>query len=259
MTTTIRRLVITAALLAALAPAATMADARPWSIGTAHTLPRGRIEVGIFQPLRYGLRDGLEVSTHALLNALMPNVRLKVGLAEWRDLTLAARFGIHFPTPLLMVLSREGTGGVLPPDVEVPFIVGWDMDLLVTYRLRAGYWITGRATALLAATAGESTMPTMDLPLVFPRSSAYHHGVAFQVGVDLDAHLWRGLWYLVDVDLFLMPGGEGNFALEHTLMLSWRFTRGFAAHLGYKMVWGEYPFGQQFHMLPLADVQWAWD
>ena len=42
-------------------------------------------------------------------------------------------------------------------------------------------------------------------------------------------------------------------------MLSWRFTRGFAAHLGYKMVWGEYPFGQQFHMLPLADVQWAWD
>ena len=37
-----------------------------WSMGTAHTIEAKRYEVGVFQPLRYGLNDSLEISSHAL-------------------------------------------------------------------------------------------------------------------------------------------------------------------------------------------------
>ena len=46
-------------------------------VEVADTLPEGVGQIGLFQPLRYGLNDSLEISSHALTALLSPNVEIK--------------------------------------------------------------------------------------------------------------------------------------------------------------------------------------
>lgn len=253
---------MTRALLIALlllpSPAAQARSTR-WSIGTADTLPRGRLETGLFSPLRYGAVEGFEVSSHPLLCALMPNFGIKVGVLDAGEWSAAMRHAVHYPTPLLRLLAREGTGGILPSTAAVPHIIGLNSDMLASYAPSARQVVTAKLGLLLAARFGESEMPTLDIPLVFPRTAAYHNDVTIVGGLDFDSQLVGGLWLLIDLDLFIMPWDQGLYALEHALMLTYRAGHGLALHLGYKMVFGEYPFGTQLHMLPLLDLSLAWD
>ena len=75
----------------------------------------------------------------------------------------------------------------------------------------------------------------------------------------------KNVTYLVDSDLFLIPGMKGNLAFEHKGMLTWERSPRFQVSLGYKMVYGIYPDGYpneniaRIHILPLVDLQWARD
>lgn len=254
-------LVVVAALstlLMLLSAGRASARSTRWSIGTADTLPRGRLETGIFSPLRYGAVEGFEVSSHPLLCALMPNVGFKVGIMDAGEWSAAMRHSLHYPTPLLRLLAREGTGGILPAAATVPQIIGWSPEMLASYAPSPDRVVTAKLGLLLAATFGDSDMPTIDLPLVFPRTAAYHNGATVIGGLDLDSKLVGGLWVLLDLDLYIMPWDQGSFALEHALMLTYR-TGGIALSAGYKLVFGEYPFGTDVHILPLLDLAFAWD
>ena len=44
---------------------------------TSAILQKGEFEVGLFQPLRYGLRETIEISFHPLAALVIPNFTLK--------------------------------------------------------------------------------------------------------------------------------------------------------------------------------------
>jgi len=49
-----------------------------------------------------------------------------------------------------------------------------------------------------------------------------------------------------------------KMAFEHKGLLSWQKSHRFQFCLGYKLCYGQYPFGSQWHLLgPLLDLQWA--
>jgi hypothetical protein len=248
-------------ILAASIPAA--AERAPFSIGTARVLPAGRVETGIFQPMRWGLRSKqieAEVSIQPLLFFVMPNLGAKLGLGRVGPLLVATEQGVRYPTPLLRLLAREGTGGVLPPDSKIPEILAWESALLASLPLPRKHLLTLTLAHTLGLHFGESDWPTIDLPLVYTRTAAYHRWLSARYGIDLDGRIAGGFYYFLDLDLHLLPFARGSFALEHSAMLSWRrATGGFAIHLGYKLVVGEYPFGWQTHLLPLVDLSWAWN
>jgi len=45
--------------------------------GLSAILPKGCFEAGVFQPLRYGLNETVELSTHVITNIVMPNIAAK--------------------------------------------------------------------------------------------------------------------------------------------------------------------------------------
>ncbi|MEE8409850.1 MAG: hypothetical protein V3T05_09610, partial [Myxococcota bacterium] len=155
------------------------AESAAWSQGTAYTLPHGRWEVGLFQPLRYGVADSIEVGTHPLLNVLMPNVAIKKAWLGWWGGQLSSRHSLTYPTGLLKALSRDGTGGVLPGDTRVPHIVALTNQAVYSRPLFGELLLTVEAGVTLAASFGRSTLPTIDLPIVFPRTAAYHNVATF--------------------------------------------------------------------------------
>ncbi|MEE9465950.1 MAG: hypothetical protein V3W14_10300 [Candidatus Neomarinimicrobiota bacterium] len=253
--------ILVTATLVGLPLQAQLASSEYWYAGTARLLPPGRIVNSVFQPLRYSTSERLEWSLNPVLALVIPNIAVKVARGELRHWQMAWRFSGHYPTLLLRTLVREGTGGVLSPDPtipEVPHLISSRGEVLFSRRFGGGTLVTFKAGLALALKAGEfDSRHSIDLPVVFPRMAVYQNGYQLNVGIDVlqELPLIKRCW--IDADLFITPGFEQPMAFEHKglTVLSRRGRLGLL--VGYKLTWGDYPFGTQWHLLPLMDLQWT--
>ena len=234
-----------------------------WSADTADLLPEGRTEVGLFGPARLGLASGVELQAHPVWFFMAPHFGVKWQHLQTGSWVISSRHTLSYPTPLLSLLSREGTGGVLPVETEVPHIINLTQDLLATLALSDDQRVTMRAGARLAASFGDSSLPTIDVPLVYPRGAAWHEGFALEAGLSWSGRVFRSLFGGLALDLFWVPAQEGSvdswhYAVELTPQLTWRISDSWALMGGAKIVEGSYPFGEQSHVLPMMDVSYGW-
>ncbi len=245
-------------LMVVLLTIAAQAGDEIWSEGTAQTLPHGRREVGIFSPWRYGRTDRVEIATHRISNLLIPNVRVKFNWPRTDGWLLASRHSLVYPTPLLRAISREGTGGIISPEFEIPPIITTRQEILITREFGRRSLLTAKAGLALALVMGDlDSRTSIDLPIVFPLMAVYYNKWGVNLGVDLLRKMNRKLYYLIDLDVHLFPGSEETAAVEQKGMILWRKHELFSILVGYKLTYGEYPFGTQLHLLPVIDLVWA--
>ena len=235
-------------------------EVKAWSTsGTAETLKEGRWEMGLFQPLRWGVAEGLELSTYPLTSFVSPNLELKRAYKKRGNVRMASSFGITYPTYLLRLLSREGTAGIFPPDAEIPHMVGVDSAFYIGFDLPQSHLLTLRFGSRKAWLFGEIDLPTVDLPIAYTRLGHYHDGLTFNVRALVDGPIWGPLYYSVDFTVHSLPFREsGILSLEHMGLVTWKASDAFAMQLGYQFVYGQYPFGDDWHLLPLMDILFAW-
>ncbi len=221
---------------------------RYWLSSTAHTLPAGRLETGLFQPLRYGWSESVEVSSHPLVNILMPNLSLKWSHAQICGLFFTTQHKIYYPTPLLRTLSRKGTGGLISPEFTIPHMISLYNGILLSKQLTERLLFTHKTGVSIALKNGSlDERTTIDLPLAFPRLAVYYNGYGFIVGDDLHIKISSKWLCLIDGDIFFYPGAQDNFAFEHKGLFLWNKSDRIQFSIGYKLVYGEYPFGKQWH------------
>lgn len=252
--------------------------AQPWSTGSAYVTPHHRWEIGLFQPLKYGLAPGLEVATHPLAMAVIPNLTIKRTLNLPATGVWATVHSLTYPTPLMNMLAREGTGGLVSPEFEFPAAVIFYNEIRVSRTIKKNILMTSKVGLALGKTFGDlDNRTTIDFPLIFQRLSPLYDGAYLRIGADLEFKKlnifgWRlsDRWQLLlDDDLFLIAGKEHRIGLEHKGLLIWNKTEKFRFTVGYKIVFGQYPFGTQWNImpphiqllpvwLPLFDIQWAW-
>jgi len=254
--------------LAAVLIAVLFMSARPengvWSMGSAMTLPEKRIEVGLFHPLQYGLTPDIELSTYPLDNILFPNIGLKKAWPPRSGFLFATLHEITCPTPLLRTAARAGAGGIIPKESEIPFMLTLSNQGFLTKKWNDRLALTFKAGLKLAARFGELDMPTIDYPILYQRTAAYHSGFGVNAGVDAAGAVRGRLGYHADVDFFLTGLDEGGWALEHKALLIWEKSRRFSLCLGYKLSVGAYPFGNGLFIMPfypipvpIFDLQWG--
>ncbi|MFQ6673719.1 MAG: hypothetical protein ACE5GH_02905 [Fidelibacterota bacterium] len=246
---------------------------RQWSSGTAYTLPEGRLEMGLFQPLRKGQSDNVEWSTHPVLFLQIPNVVVKISHRPIHGWGTATRHSLVYPTPLLRRLRIKGfgiqalsdmdVGGIITsdPDVpQIPHMISSRNEIILSRNFGPSILISGKAGIALAIRGGElDDRTTIDLPVVFPRLGVFYNGYGLNFGLDILRRITKRLNYLVNGDILLLPGSDENFAFEHKGLFIWTKSERFRMVIGYKLVFGEYPFGTQWHLLPLFDLQWGWE
>ncbi len=253
--------IVVATILLSGQLSAQLAEGEYWYAGTARLLPEGRQVNGLFQPLRYGRSERLEWSLNPALALVIPNIALKLSREELGDWQMAWRISAHYPTLLLRSLKREGTGGVLSPDPtipEVPHLLFSRGEVMLSRRFGGGSLITVKGGLALALKAGEfDARHSIDLPILFPRMAAYQNGYQLNLGIDLlqELPVIKRIW--IDADLFITPGFDQPLAFEHKglTVLSRKGRLGLL--VGYKLTWCDYPFGTQWHLLPLVDLQWT--
>lgn len=230
-----------------------------WSAGTAFLLPEGRMEIGIFQPVRYGWSKSVEFSIHPLVAFIIPNLSLKWSHGQNNGYFFATRHRITYPTWLLRTVSKEGTGGLISPEFEIPNMISIYNEVVMSKEAFANHLLSFKAGVNYALKSGDlDQRATIDLPIIFPRLAVFYHGFNFRFGSDLQGKFFRRWNYRVDTDIFYIPAGDENFAFEHEGLLLWNKSERLQFFIGYKLTYGEYPFGTQWHLLfPMLDLQWA--
>ncbi len=236
----------------------------PFAGHTAYVVGENNFEIGVFGALRYGVTERVELSTHPLFLFVIPNVTAKVAWWSGENSQFASRHTLVYPTLLLNLVSREGTGGLLPPTTDVPQIFALSNDALFSHQISDEHSLTWRLGVTIAphfggGTSGATQFTTLDVPLVYPRTAAYHSTGSGVAGVALDGPLWGPLSYVLDADFFVMPGLDyGKFAVEQGMKFRWNPSPSWIVQAGYKLVVGSYPFGLQTDFLPTADILWSW-
>lgn len=232
-----------------------------WSAGNAYTLPRQRIETGLFQPLRYGLSNSVELSAHPIFFFIIPNFTIKWSHGFYKGFALATRHGFDYPTLLLRTIARKGTGGIISPEFDVPHMVALNNELLMSRQFGGNYLLTGKAGIVLATRfGGLDTRTTIDLPLVFNRLLVFYHGYQLRTGMEFEGKIYNKWNFSLDGDYYWIPGEKFNHAFEHKGFIHWRLSERTKICLGYILCYGQYPYGSQWHLLlPLIDIQKAWN
>jgi hypothetical protein len=237
-----------------LSLAITCFAADPFTSGSAFTMAPGRWEVGVFQPLRYGWSSTTELSTHPLWFFIMPNAAVKWSHGTKGGWQLASRHSFYYPTWLLRMMAKEGIGGIISPEFAIPHMLGLHNQVLAS-RQWPNTLITlhlGLGLGLKSSELDERT--TIDLPIVFPRLNIFYHGYNWYTGVDVQRSLGKKWQGCMGAQMILCPLAKADFTLEQTAWLWWVCSAHVKICAGYKLVYGEYPFGTQWHLLPLLDV-----
>ena len=238
---------------------AAQADQLEWSNKTAHTLPQGRWEVGMFGPLRYGLRESLEIEIHPLWAIISPHIAVKKDLLELGRWSLAVRQSVAYPTILMRTLARGGIGGIMPPDSTIPHIVSSDTRLLATKDYSRKASVTMRMQLHVAPRLGDSDFPHIPVPVVYPRLAAYQGAATLGVGTFMRCEMTEGLEIHTDTQLWFMAGNQANWAAEQWVSLRWFAGKKFSVDAGLVATVGAYPYGTQWHAVPTFNLNWAVD
>lgn len=234
----------------------------PWSADEAAVVPAHRWEVGIFAPLTYGVSERVELSTHALLDVLMPALTVKVAWADFGNMSIASEHTLAYPTPLLRTLSAKGTGGLWPDETVVPHILALHTHVLASLGVgpHARHVLTARAGALLAAQIGDSTLGTADLWFVYPRTAHWANGATLRLGLAASGPIAGDFGYAVDVDLYAILGGDfddGSPMLEQSARVTWNVSGCVRLELGWMISGGDLPGPDDWAILPTFDARFA--
>jgi hypothetical protein len=213
------------------------------------------MEAGLGTPWSWGLNDKTEISSYVLFDALVPGASIKHRWRAGRSLYLASAHSLYSPTPLLHLLRRKGTGGIIPPDNKIPFLLASGNYVFMTLPFGGRHAATLRAGGKFCAGMGENTLETIDYFMVYARSAAWHTGYSFDAGIGLQGGVRRSLGYRLASDLFLMPGAKGFWETEQTVQVSCRLGDRLLMSAGARYVAGEFPFGVDWMLFPLADIR----
>ena len=243
-------------LIALLLPS--LAIASNWTAGTAHTSPKGTMEVGLFNPLKYAVSDDTELATFPIDNLLFPNLAIKHQWKQNASWAFASQHSLSYPSLLLKTISREGSGGILPNNSDIPQLLTLNNQFLVSYTTPSGMIFTPQIGIELTYGAEADRFPTIDLPLIYQRTASYHSGYTVNGGIDIDGDINSHWAYSLDLDFYYLPNMDGDTSIEHKALLQYFTGRHMTLMAGYKFIRAEYPFGQNTRLIPLVDILWRW-
>ena len=224
---------------------------------SAHLLEKGDREIGLFQPLRWGYSETIELSTHPILMFTMPNFSLKIRHEKYG---ITSRHRFIYPTPLMRFFQKKGKFGLITPEAdvgEVPHIFAIQNEIFKSILLdKTLLTLKGGFTFALVSEELEERL-SIDLPLIYSAMGEFFNGYKLNFGADVRHHISDNFSVLLEGDAVIIPTEdifwEGKLLGEYQLNDKWEIL------LGTKLTYGNYPFGTQARLLPLFDIIYNWD
>ena len=219
---------------------------------------KGTWTSGLIQPFRLGITPTKELFTSALLLPLMPNAGIKISLGNRKDYYFASEHSVSIPSIFLNTVSRKGTGGILSPEFDFPFILAMNHTAHVSKSLNTNTLLSFRLGISIALKTGSvDPLSTIDMPVFYPRMAHYYSGISIRPGVNLLGRLSASWTFEEDLRLYLITRENNNLYFENHGVLYWKSRGSFGIRFGYLMSYGNYPYGDQFQVWPQLDIMFG--
>jgi len=226
---------------------------------SAHLLEKGKREIGLFQPLRWGHSKNIELSTHPISMFAMPNLSVKIRHEKYG---IASRHGFIYPTSLMRIFQKKGKFGLISPEAdvgEVPHIFVFQNEIFKSFSLYKTLLTFKGGFSFALGFLYEEKLDerlSVDLPLIYPAMGEFFNGYKFNLGVDGRHHISDQFSVLLDGDAVIIP--TEDIFWESKLLGEYQLNNQWGILLGAKLTYGNYPFGKQTRLLPLFDVTYRW-
>ncbi len=236
-----------------------------WSSESANLLKKNRKEVGLFTPFKTGLKNGSEIGVNKFL--LMPSIYLKQEVSKYISWKIARKFRLEYPTPgLKWIQSPLGKEmgdpnmfSLISSQFSIPQMLSAHSEIIGTKgNLKSGQLSLNGGIGIALNGKKLSNDATIDLPVIYPRLSVYYNDFVIKIGGEYARYLSNKLNYIIDYEMYLMPGNGGRYAFEQESVLVWQKSNRLSLSVGYKLIVGEYPFGGQAHLLPTLNIKFGW-
>jgi hypothetical protein len=226
---------------------------------SAHLLEKGDREIGLFQPLRWGYSETIELSTHPILMFTMPNFSLKIRHEKYG---ITSRHRFIYPTPLMRFFQKKGKFGLITPEAdvgEVPHIFAIQNEIFKSISLDKTLLTFKSGFSFALGFLYEQKLDerlSVDLPIIYPGMGAYFNGYKLNFGVDVRHHISDNFSVLLEGDAVIIP--TEDIFWESKLLSKYQLNDKWGILLGTKLTYGNYPFGKQTRLLPFFDVTYRW-
>lgn len=273
----LRSLVPAVALIFATTSAAA-SDANEWATKSAQTIAGGRVEVGALSSTTWGVTERVEVGAHPIGLFVFPAARAKINWWQMGHLTcdegdlifhprvwVSSQHRVFSPTPLLHLFAREGSGGLLPANSDIPFALGMENQALLTASV-AGHLLT--ASLGLTVTAREkSELSMVEFPFLYSMLASLYSPAVPSVGLAFEGNILGPFDYQFAPRLHVFrpekriawPAERPPwvFAQDTVLRVHARLGERHRLSLGIATTVAHYPIGTRLHYVPTLDYRFA--
>jgi hypothetical protein len=179
-----------------------------------------------------------------------------VGWGEYSGFRLTTEHGIFYPTQAMRLVTRKGAGGLISPEFTIPQMFSLHNGFLVSCKPFKNAILSSHAGIAFSIKFGPlDKLSTIDLPIIYPRLAVFYHNPEFDVGMDFRGKIIPVFGWLFNVENFLLCHTKQNWFLENKGALVYTSKKEtFRAEIGYKLCYGRYPAGPQWHLLPALDL-----
>jgi hypothetical protein len=221
---------------------------------SANTLPRGSLQLSLFQLSRYGVTDDVEVAAQPFM-FVFPQVEVKARWYKRGPHQLAARLRVAYPTFLMRALVGKGALALLPEGTRVPQALMLEPELIGTLRLAPGHELSATLGAAFAPRAkGFEDVPMLDFPFLYARFASLWTFATYHLHVAYHGRLAEHWTLSAGIRDYVLPSERGGFSFEPWIALRLQPGAHVAIELGAIMELTRYPAGRQVHELPYLDL-----
>ncbi len=225
-----------------------------WSDNTTNVLKQGRKEVGIFSPLVFGLKDTMQISVNPVWFFAIPNIEIKKYWKKFGTINIATKHNLTYPTLLYKLISRRGTGGILPEPSVIPQMLKLNNAVILSKKFNDYFNITAKIGIDMTFAFGSSDFPDIEFPVVYPRTYSLNNFLTPYSGLNFTGKIYKNIYYDNNINLFFMTTNNKGIVTEDELKLQWYLSDKFAVKGGTIYTYGNFPFGKESKFLPVIDL-----
>jgi hypothetical protein len=236
----------------------------------SYLLSKGEYRYSLFSKAEYGLTDNITLSAHPLWIFIAPSIDIRWRWISSDSYSLSWIHGISCPTPAMNLFALEGTGGLISPEFDIPFMLALRNGVISTWKTKQGHTITSEF-AVEFALLNDKLQPgsSIDIPVISPRNAVYYKNIGVDVALAAEGKIIGKFDYYSKAQAFVFPakndkytneyGETSRFFGEFSGLIFWNLSKKSKLGLGGRLCYGDYPFGTQWHLLPMIDfVRYVW-
>ena len=233
-------------------------------------------EIGVFKNYKYIHSEQLEISSYPIYFFVIPNVNVRYRhnnkfsdyLYENIHSNLYSNHSFFVPTALLNAVKKEGMMGIVSPELDdFPFMIAIKNEIEI-FKEKENYNFNFKIGMTYGYSAKDlDKRSEIDLPIIYPRMKVFHTNSNYNFNgyVGFNYRVNEKFTLFSNLSVIFYPNENHNFHMENKSFVIWNYSKKVKIKTGYKLVYGEYPFGNKVHLLPfnilpipLFDITWSW-